>query len=122
MYIPAVLFATVLFPEVSGGLWFALVAALPALTVLRDRYFGGKGMLRNLLRIAVTVPLLMTVCGALRELFGAGRLSGRTMLQNPPLPILCEPAGGLLLLCCICLAAVYLPKRIGKEAADGAVR
>ena len=79
-------------------------------------------MLHNLLRICVSVPLLMTVIGALRELFGAGMLSGRTVLRNPPLPILCEPVGGLLLLCCICLAAVYLPKRIGKEAADSAAR
>ena len=120
MYIPTVLFGTVLFPTVAGGIWLPAIAAMPAATVFRDRYFGGKGMLRNLLLTVGVVSLVMLLTGAVRELLGSGMLSGRTLLHHPPLPILDAPAGGLLLLCCLCIARVYLPVRLGKGADDSA--
>ena len=120
VYIPAALLAATLFPEVSGGIWLPVIAAVPALTVFRDRYFGGKGMLRNLLRAVVSASLLMLLTGALREMLGSGMLSGKTVLTAPPLPVLCTPAGGLLLLCCICIGTVFLPNRIGREADNDA--
>lgn len=119
VYIPAALFAATLFPTVSGGIWMPVIALMPAMTVCRDRYFGGKGMFRNLLRTVLTVSLLMTVFGAVRELLGTGTLSGRAFVA-PPLPFILTPAGGMLLLCCLCIARVYLPKRIRKEAEDRA--
>ena len=64
VYIPAALFAATLFPTVSGGIWLPVIALMPAVTVCRDRYFGGKGMFRNLLRTVLTVSLLMTVFAA----------------------------------------------------------
>ena len=121
VYIPVVLVAATLIP-VSGGIWLPVIAAMPAMTLYRDRYFGGKGMLRNLTRTVITVPLIMMIFGAVRELLGSGMLSGKTVLTHPPLPILCEPAGGLLLVCCLCIGAVYLPNRIGKEAEPDAAR
>ena len=122
VYIPAVLFAVTLFPTVSSGIWMAVIALMPALTLFRDRYFGGKGMLRNLLCSVIFVPLLMLFFGAVRELLGCGMLSGRTVLTSPPLPVLCAPAGGMLLFCCLCIGRVYLPKRIRREAVDRAAR
>lgn len=119
VYIPAALFAATLFPTVSGGIWMPVISLMPAMTVSRDRYFGGKGMLRNLLRTVLTVSLLMTGFGAVRELFGTGTLSGKTVL-TPPLPFILTPAGGLLLFCCLCIARVYFPKRIRREADDRA--
>ena len=116
VYIPAVLFAATLFPTVSGGIWESVLALMPAMTLYRDRYFGGKGMLRNLLRTVLSASLLMLVFGTVRELLGCGMLSGSRVLASPPLPFICAPAGGLLLLCCLCIARVYLPKRIRREA------
>ena len=121
VYIPTVLIAATLIP-VSGGIWLPVIAAVPALTVYRDRYFGGRGMFRNLLRTLISVPLIMLLFGAVREMLGSGMLSGKTVLTHPPLPILCTPAGGLLMLCCVCIGAVYLPNRIGKEAEPHAAR
>ena len=121
VYIPAVLVAATLIP-VSGGIWLPVIAAVPALTAYRDRYFGGRGMLRNLLRTLLSVPLIMLTFGAVREMLGSGMLSGKTLLAHPPLPVLSTPAGGLLLLCCLCIGAVYLPNRIGKEAEPRAAR
>ena len=53
VYIPVVLVAATLIP-VSGGIWLPVIAAMPAMTLYRDRYFGGKGMLRNLTRTVIT--------------------------------------------------------------------
>ena len=120
VYIPAVLTATVLIPDVSAGVWMPVLALTPMLTLHRDRYFGGRGAVRNLLRMIPAVGVLTLAFGAVRELLGTGMLSDQTVLHHPPLPLLCEPAGGLLLLGILCIAAVWIPGRNGKEAEQNA--
>lgn len=118
VYIPVALGCMFLFPDVTPGLYLPLLPMMPVLTFAHDRYFAEKGAMRNLLRMTVSAPPVLIGFGIVREMLGSGTLSGRTLLQKPPLPVLTTPAGGLLLLTLVMIAAAVLTGENRKETAD----
>ena len=118
VYIPVALGCMFLFPDVTPGLYLPLLPMLPVLTFAHDRFFAGKGAMRNLLRMTLSAPPVILCFGAVREMLGSGTLSGCTLLQKPPLPVLTTPAGGLLLLTLLMITAAVLKGENRKETAD----
>lgn len=110
VYIPAYLSAEYLFPESVNAYYLPLVSAALILSAERDSFFT-----RDSLRLYVPRLLMMLsgVClgillfGLLRGFLGAGVLWS-VKLITPPLPFLTEPAAGLILFACICIAAECL--------------
>lgn len=105
VYIPTALMTSMLFPEHAGGIYLALLASSLFVTAEHDRVYPKKGTLRSLLSDIAGTWSVTLVFSLLREVFGAGTLYRITVFENPPLPVLQNPAGGLVMLACCCIAA-----------------
>lgn len=107
VYIPAALLTNELFPTEAGGIYLPLLCAAMYLTVQHDRFLPRQGLLRQLVSQSIGAYGVMLLLGALRELLGNGSLMNRPLWNNPPLPMLLTPAGGLILLVLCMTAAQY---------------
>lgn len=115
VYIPTVLMTVFVFREAGFGMYLPVLCSGLYLTLLHDRFFPKKGMVRSLLRQILPAVAVMLMMGLLREVFGAGTLLGLTLLAQPPLPALLAPPVGLVLL--VCIAALYSAWRKGEHDA-----
>lgn len=107
VYIPAALLTNTLFPTESGGIYLPLLCSAMYLTVQHDRFLPRKRLLRQLVLQSIGACAVMLLFGALRELLGSGSLMYHPLWNNPPLPMLLTPAGGLILLALCMTAAQY---------------
>lgn len=108
VYIPAALAVTVLFPDISTGIYLPLLASSLLITAERDRLFRQKGAFGQLIGTVCSAVLVIIPFGCIRELLGAGTLHGTVLLAHPPLPVLQNAAAGLVLLACLCIGAEAL--------------
>ena len=69
-----------------------------------ERYLA---MLPKLLQLLIGAVFAILLTATLRELLGCGTVSGMTVLNTAPLPILQQPSAGLILL--VMLGAALLP-------------
>lgn len=110
VYVPAALAAEYLFPASGAGQSLPLVASGLYLTVMQENAFE-REHIRLTVLFARLICVILGVCaavlltGVLREMLGNGALLGRTLTENPPLPVLQTPAGGLLVTGGILIAA-----------------
>ncbi len=98
VYIPAALICFSCFPDLSMGIWIPLLAASVYLNAAHDAVFLKGHLLKPLLKLLAGGTAAALLSGALRELLASGTVWGRTLLPHPPLPILLEPSGGMMLL------------------------
>ena len=98
MYIPTSILTLHLFPQVSGGIYVPLLSSAIYLTAGFQQYFQKKHKFRSLLKNLFSVIGTSLLTGTIRELLGSGSFAGIPLHFNPPLPILLQPAGGLILL------------------------
>ncbi len=116
VYIPAAVLTANILPQIAGGVYLPLLCMPLYLTVYRDDLFPRGQILRTMFRNLIPACLFVLAAGFLRELLGSGSIVGTQLLKTPPLPILLEPSGGLILL----VLALAAGSAIRKEAPDAA--
>ena len=119
VYVPAAVLTVQLFPHISGGIYFALLSSALYLTLLHDKLLPRKGGFRRLLPNLAAVCAAALTVGLIREILGSGTAAGYMILLHPPLPVLLEPSGGLILLIMILTAAAAVRGKGQSDAASG---
>lgn len=97
VYMPAAVLTANLIPDIAGGIYIPLLCMPLYLTLYRDELFPRGKMFFALLRNLIPVCIFALAAGVVRELLGSGTLWGMKLLSAPPLPLLLEPSGGLIL-------------------------
>ncbi len=115
VYMPAAVLTANIVPQIAGGIYIPLLCTPLYLTVHRDDLFPHGHVLRSMIRHLIPACLFILAVGVIREILGSGSIIGHSLISAPPLPILLEPSGGLILLV-IGLAACSANSR--KEATD----
>ena len=89
VYMPAAVLTANILPQITGGIYIPLLCTPLYLTVHRDDLFPRGHVLRSMIRHLIPAcPFILAV----------GAIVGHSLISAPPLPILLEPSGGLILL------------------------
>ncbi len=105
VYIPTALAVSTFFPENAGGLYLPLLCSSLLVTAEHDRFYPRGKILKSVWTDLLGTWSVVLLFGGARELLGFGTILHKTVMEHPPLPFLSEPAGGLVLLACLCIAA-----------------
>lgn len=117
VYMPVAILTAWLFPKIGGGIYIPILSTALYLTAAHDKIFPRKGLLKALFRNLIPVIFAVLITGSVRELLGSAAFAGKSLDFSPPLPMLLEPAGGLILLV-LMLTVIETLGRGEKQYAD----
>lgn len=123
IYAPALFITNLLFAQsaMRTGIYLPLFAVDGIITSrLGPEKEDVAASLRNGAVTTVGACAVFMLCGFIRELLGAGKISGRVVFENAPAPVFATVAGGLLvlaLLAALLQALVLLYRRIREGSA-----